>query len=270
VEGVERTADEREGRFDMVATTCPHCGILAEITYFPKYHSWTEPLLSWISSSKHQWLSGQRSTILEVVDEIDRLFTVPMPQGAPEKWKMARCGGCRQPLFVILDEQESRVLRTFPPISLERPPDVPIGVADDYVEATLCLSVGAYKAAAALCRRALQAAALDKGCKRRKLSLQLDELGKRGLLNPSLLDVAHQVRYFGNYGAHPDEDGLGDISQEEAENIHELAWQVLEDLYVNPARVQAMKAALTQKKAERGPAPEAVGEEREPSVSEEG
>jgi hypothetical protein len=254
----------------MVATTCPHCGILAEITYFPKYHSWTEPLLSWISASRHQWLSGQRDGILDIVDQINALFTLPTSEGGAEKWKMARCGACRRPLFVILDEGEDRVLRTFPPISLERPPDVPIGVADDYVEATLCLSVGAYKAAAAMCRRALQASAVEKGCKQEVLIKQLDELGEKDLLNASLLEVAHQVRHFGNYGSHPDEDGLGEISQAEAENIHRLTWQVLEDLYVNPARVQAVKAALTQKKGQRAPAAEPPAEEDEPSAPGEG
>lgn len=248
----------------MVATTCPHCGILAEITYFPKRRSWTEPLLSWISSPRHQWLSSQQNQIVDFVDEIDALFTVPTAEGGAGKWKMARCGGCRRPLFVILDEGENRVLRTFPPISLARPSDIPIGVADDYVEATLCLSVGAYKAAAAMCRRALQAAALEKGCKRAKLMKQLNELSQKGLLNSSLLKVAHQVRYFGNYGAHPDEDGLGDVTEKEAETIRDLTWQVLEDLYINPARVEAMEAALTQKEAERGHAAEPPAEQAQP------
>lgn len=250
----------------MVATTCPHCGILAEITYFPKDHSWTEPLLSWISEPKHRWLTSQRGDILDIVDQMNARFTVPTPKGGAEKWKMALCGGCRHPLFVVLDEGENQVLRTFPPISLDRPSDIPIGVADDYVEATLCLSVGACKAAVAMCRRALQAAALEKECKQEVLMSQLDELAEKGLLNASLLEVAHQVRHFGNYGSHPDEDGLGEVSQGEAENIHKLTWQVLEDLYVNPARVQAMKVALTGKKARREPAAEPASEEDEASA----
>jgi hypothetical protein len=251
----------------MVATTCPHCGVLAEITYFPKRHAWTEPLLSWISSPTHQWLSGQQSHIVELVDQIDTLFTLQPAEGGAEKWKMARCGACRRPLFVILDEGQSHVLRTFPPISLEKPAGIPDGVGDDYVEARLCLSVGAYKAAVAMCRRALQAAALDKKCKRADLMKQLDQLGEKGLLNPTLLEVAHQVRHFGNYGSHPDRDGLGSITKQEAETIQGLTWQVLEDVYVNPERVRAMKAALARKRIKRGRPGEPEAEGAEPPVS---
>jgi hypothetical protein len=201
---------------------------------------------------------------------LDALLRVQEADGAWVKWRIGLCENCRRPLFVVLDEQETEIIRTFPPVSLDKPSHVPSGVADDYVEATLCLSVGAYKAAAAMCRRALQSAALDKGCKHAKLNAQLNELSQKGLLNPSLLKVAHQVRYFGNYGAHPDEDGLGDVTQKEADTIRDLTWQVLEDLYVNPARVEAMEAALTQKEAERGHAGEADAEELQPSAEESG
>jgi hypothetical protein len=100
-----------------------------------------------------------------------------------------------------------------------------------------------------MCRRALQAAALDKKCKRDKLEAQLDALVSMGVLNASLAQVAHQVRHFGNYGAHPDADGLGEVTREEATSICDLTWQVLEDLYVNPARVAAVESALASKRS---------------------
>jgi hypothetical protein len=250
----------------MPATTCVHCGKVANIKYFPKSNEWTDPLLSWISTSLHQWLGSNANSIVQLVNELDSRLRLPVPEGNPEKWRIGLCEGCQRPLFLVLDYNETTILRTFPPVSLERPADVPEGVAADYVEASLCLSVGAHKAAAAMCRRALQAAALDKGCKRRKLNSQLDELSKKGLLNPSLLEVAHQVRYFGNYGAHPDEDGLGGVSQDEADTIHKLTWQVLEDLYVNPARVGAMKAALAGKKPQPGSTVQAPTEEPDASA----
>jgi len=255
----------------MAATTCVHCGKAARISYFPKQGHWNDPLLAWTTNvSLQQWLVQNQNTIRDLVDQLDALLRVQEPDGAWVKWRIGLCENCRRPLFVVLDEQETEILRTFPPVSLERPPDIPAGVADDYVEASLCLAVGAYKAAAAMCRRALQAAALDEGCEQALLIKQLDELGEKGLLNASLLEVTHQVRHFGNYGSHPDEDGLGDISQEEADTIHKLTWQVLEDLYINPARVGAMKSALIQKKVQRSPAGEADAEEPRPSAEESG
>jgi hypothetical protein len=246
----------------MATTTCVHHGKAARISYFPKRNSWTDPLLAWTTDvGLQQWLGEQQNTILQLINQLDSLFRVEEPDGTWAKWRIGLCDECHQPLFLVLDANEQRIVRTFPPISLERPPHVPPGVADDYVEAALCLSVGAYKGAVAMCRRALQAAALERQCKRAKLMNQLDDLGDKGLLNAKLLEVAHQVRHFGNYGSHPDDDGLGEVSQDEADTIHKLTWQVLEDLYVNPARVNAMKASLAAKETAPVPRVEATPEE---------
>jgi hypothetical protein len=252
----------------MVATTCVHCAKVARISYFPRRGQWTDPLFGWLSIGLHQWLSGNQQTIVTVVDELDGLFRAQEPDGTSVKWKIGLCENCRRPLFLVLDEAEQRVVRTFPPVSLERPPHVPEGVADDFVEARLCLSVGAYKATAAMCRRALQAAALQKGAGKGELVAQIDKLVEKGALNSSLAEAAHQVRYFGNYGAHPDADGLGDVSEGEAESICDLTWQVLEGLYVNPARVAAVKAALVGRKAGAPVAVQTAAEQQEPPVEE--
>jgi hypothetical protein len=245
-----------------------HCGKVANIKYFPKYNEWTDPLLSWTASSLHQWLGSNASSIVQLVNELDSRLRLPVPEGNPEKWRIGLCEGCQRPLFLVLDYNETTILRTFPPVSLERPAHVPEGVAADYVEASLCLSVGAYKAAAAMCRRALQAAALQKGAGKGDLVAQIDKLVENGALNASLADAAHQVRYFGNYGAHPDGDGLGEIAEGEAESICDLTWQVLEGLYVNPARVEAVKAALAAKKTRPSSAVEVPAEQQGPSVEE--
>jgi hypothetical protein len=215
-------------------------------------------------------LSQNHGQILRVVNELDLLLRVQEPDGTWVKWRIGVCENCHRPLFLIVDDQETEIIRTFPPVSLERPPDIPIGVADDYVEASLCLAVGAYKAAAAMCRRALQAAALEKECKEQRLIDQLDELGQKGLLIPSLVEAAHQVRYYGNYGAHPDKDGLGDVDQKEAETICGLTWEVLENLYITPARIGAIRSVLTGKKAKREPAAEPLAEAGESSPAEAG
>jgi hypothetical protein len=237
----------------MVATTCVHCSKVARIGYFPVPGQWTDPLFAWLRRETHQWLSNNQSQIVSMVNELDSLFTSQESDGSLAKWRIGLCENCRRPLFLVLDQGEQRVIRTFPPVSLERAPHVPEGVADDFVEARLCLSVGANKAAAAMCRRALQAAALQKGAGKGDLVAQIDKLVEKGTLNASLADAAHQVRYFGNYGAHPDSDGL--------------TWQVLEGLYVNPARVAAVKAALVDKKAGPRSAVQTAAEEA-PSVDE--
>lgn len=238
----------------MASTTCVHCGNRVSVTFFPRAGRWDDPLLSWIGDpGLRGWISGQQGMVQGIISCIDAVMTLRHEDGIREKWRIGRCEECQKPLFVVMDDGENEIKRVFPPVSLERPQDIPSGVADDFVEGNLCLSVGAYKAAVSLCRRSLQAAALNKKCKKSdRLMHQLDELGDRGDLNASLLAAAHQIRHFGNYGSHPNGDGLGDISEEEAAAVRDLTWQVLEDLYVNPAKVEAVKKALA---AKRGDAP---------------
>ncbi len=233
----------------MPTTQCVHCGSQSNVTIFPRQNRWDDPLLSWIDDpTLRAWISNQQPTIIQVVNCIDSVLRLQVAEGPAEKWRIGRCENCRRPLFLVVNEAETEIVKTFPPISLDRPDHIPTGVADDYVEGNLCLSVGAHKASAAMFRRALQSAALEKGAEKENLIKQLDALAAKGLLNASLVDVAHQIRHFGNFGAHPDSDGLGDVSKDEAKAIKELTWQVLEALYLNPARVAAMKAALAAKK----------------------
>ena len=234
----------------MASATCVHCGYRVSVTFFPRAGRWDDPLLNWISDpGLRRWISEQQGNLGQVINAIDAVTTVLGPDGALEKWRIGRCEECKKPLFVVLDAGEQQIKRTFPPTALDRPEHIPNGVAEDFVEGNLCLSVGAHKAAVGMCRRALQAAALNKKCKKSdKLMDQLDELGKRGDLNTTLLEAAHQVRHFGNYGSHPDQDGLGQIAEEEARAVRDLTWQVLEDLYVNPEKVKAVKRALAAKR----------------------
>lgn len=238
----------------MAAVTCVHCGTRSTVTFFPRHGRWDDPLLSWVQQEGlRNYISNQHSSIVAIIDEIDNVLTLSRADGKKEKWRIGRCEGCKKPLLLIVSENEEDILQVFPAISLDPPQDLPPGVASDFVEGSLCLSVRAHKAAVSMFRRALQAAALDKGSKKEKLVDQLDELGTKGLLNATLLEVAHQVRHFGNFGTHPGKDGLGDVDEGEAEAIKQLTWQVLEDLYVNPRRRDAMKATLAAKKGPASP-----------------
>lgn len=85
-----------------------------------------------------------------------------------------------------------------------------------------------------MCRRAMQQIAIDKGASGNRLIDQIDDLHKNGLITKSLHDAAHEIRHFGNFGAHPRDDGLDDISSDDANVILKLTNQFLMDLYVRP------------------------------------
>ena len=90
---------------------------------------------------------------------------------------------------------------------------------------------------------------MDKKMKDDKLHLQIDEMAKKGLITEPLRQWAHEVRLGGNDGAHPDKDGLKDVSPQDADEIIEFTTQFLHHVYVMPAALaarQATRAAAKQ------------------------
>jgi hypothetical protein len=63
----------------------------------------------------------------------------------------------------------------------------------------------------------------------------------RGLITKDVRDSAHEVRHFGNYGAHIQDDGLDSVSADEATDVGEIAWQLLSSLYVSPAKTAELR-----------------------------
>jgi len=81
-------------------------------------------------------------------------------------------------------------------------------------------------------RRALQQALEDKGAtKGSKLLDQINELEGKGLLSKPTSYLAHAVRAFGNYGAHPNDDLLAQITRDDAETALMAAKKILKELY---------------------------------------
>ena len=112
------------------------------------------------------------------------------------------------------------------------PKSVPQGILHDYIEALKAYNVGAYRAAVVMARRALQQAVEDKGASnKRKLYEQINELFEIGLLDKATKSLADGVRYFGNYGAHPQDDLLSQVTKEDAKLTIEILERILTRLY---------------------------------------
>ena len=93
-------------------------------------------------------------------------------------------------------------------------------VKKDFEEALLCQSVGAYRGAAVLARRAVQSICLDKGAKKgENLHKQIKELFDKNIITQAIKDWADEVRYIGNDAAHPNKE---EVSKEDSEDILEL------------------------------------------------
>jgi len=120
---------------------------------------------------------------------------------------------------------------------------IPEDIADDFNEANRCFAVEAKKATVTMCRRVLQNTCISKGADPRKdLFNQIDELESKRIINPSMKDVAHAIRVIGNWGAHPQNDPLKDVTIEDALEIVNFTSEFLDEAFVRPARLLALKA----------------------------
>jgi hypothetical protein len=116
--------------------------------------------------------------------------------------------------------------------SEDLPGSVPKSVLDDYVEATSTFNINAFRASSVMARRALQQALEDKGAtKGSNLADQVSELERKGLLSSATSSLAHGVRQFGNFGAHPTDDLLTQVTSDEAKIALEVTKQILKELY---------------------------------------
>jgi HEPN domain-containing protein len=142
-------------------------------------------------------------------------------------------------LLIINNEQ---ITDQYPKRTPKLDPSIPQDVGNDYVEAIKCFDVGANKASVAMCRRALQTSLIQRGAGKGKLVEQIDELSDKGILTEDIKEWAHEIRLTGNIGAHPDQDGLKDVTPQDAEELIRFMEEFLNYVYIMPAKVAAKRA----------------------------
>lgn len=124
---------------------------------------------------------------------------------------------------------------------------VPSDVVKDYTEGLVCLSAGADRAAVSMFRRAMQDAMLEQGADK-KLDL-IEQIKSTTNLTNDIKDWAHNVRIFGNWGAHPQDDLLKDVTQELAQEVRELLEEFMNYVYVMPGKIVVSRSRYAQKKS---------------------
>jgi len=132
---------------------------------------------------------------------------------------------------------------------------IPEAIREDYAEGARCSHVDSYKAVVVMCRSVLEAVACDKlGSKAKdakgttlKLHALIDLLHGEGFITKDLKDSAHEIRHFGNYGAHVQDDGLDQVTRQEARDAREVTWQFLYSIYVAPAKTEELRKARKAK-----------------------
>lgn len=157
---------------------------------------------------------------------------------------------CKTAFFFRADATNPSNVTLLPSAAVEmNVRSVPDDISADAKEAADCYRASAWKATVMMCRRVVQAACIEQGAKKGNLEVQIDDLKAKGLLTAPLAQWAHQIRYFGNYGAHPDED-FGDVTKEDAAQMIEFVRTFLRYLYEMPALIKDAQARSGKPKAQ--------------------
>lgn len=165
------------------------------------------------------------------------LCTCPVPN----------CG----PAFIAWDIEKDRTLDVYPfpdaSATSELQAAIPKHILDDYLEAARCFHAKAFKATVVMARRAIQNMAVDhKIPGNLRLERQIDEMLSLGLITKNLRDSAHEIRHFGNFGAHPRRDHLNDTDDVDADAVLQLTMDFMTDLYLRPHRTSTLRVRRTQ------------------------
>lgn len=118
---------------------------------------------------------------------------------------------------------------------------VPKTVISDYEEGLRCLSVSSPRAAASMFRRSLQDALIHLGANQdTELIEQIKSIPR---LTDDIKDWAHNVRIFGNWGAHPQKDLLKDVDMKKAKEVRDFTDEFFNYVYVMPGKVAEARKA---------------------------
>jgi len=123
----------------------------------------------------------------------------------------------------------------------------------DYQEALRCKSIGAHRASCSMFRRALQSSLLILGANHKfDLIKQIEALES---LPSDIKDWAHQIRIFGNWGAHPDKDNLKEVNADDAIEAQDFISKFLLYMFIMPEKVKISRAKREEKLNNNGTEP---------------
>ncbi|WP_078084322.1 DUF4145 domain-containing protein [Microbulbifer mangrovi] len=142
----------------------------------------------------------------------------------------------------------------------EEPPEhLPIQIDSAFREGASCMAIGCNNAAATMFRLCIDLATKsmlrEESCGlnsriRRNLGLRLPWLFEQNILPAALQDLSTCIKDDGNDGAHE-----GDLGKEEAEDILDFTYVLLERLYTEPKRIELAQERRVARR--RRPAPAA-------------
>ena len=118
---------------------------------------------------------------------------------------------------------------------------IPPDIAESYKQGVRCFHANAPIGAVTCFRRALQQICKNQGTTKKELNDQIDEV-----IPDPLKDIAHEIRSWGNFGAHPDLL-ITNVTNNDAEEMKDFIDSVFDTMYVTPYKVQERKKKRQKK-----------------------
>jgi hypothetical protein len=112
---------------------------------------------------------------------------------------------------------------------------VPEDTLSDYKEGVISLKNKCLKASVNMFRRSLQSALIERGAS--KGEDLIEQIKNIPMLTSDIKDWAHNIRIFGNWGSHPQDDNLKEIDQSKVEEAQNFLEEFFNYVYVMPSRV---------------------------------
>jgi hypothetical protein len=144
-----------------------------------------------------------------------------------EVYAIAQCQGCGG-IFVAHRNRENWE-PVYPITHKILPVDVPEPIKGEVEEASLCLTVGAYRACLTI-----SSVALEHLWNNQKVS-GLEELKRQEIISPRLCRRANEIRLWGNLVKHV--PMIDPVTKEDAEQLLGYLELILDEVYVEPNRL---------------------------------
>jgi hypothetical protein len=181
-----------------------------------------------------------------------------VPYEKAEAWVIQKCDNCSELILTVFQptgsiisglevgavlELHSLPKEVFPYFRPIPDASIPREVAEDYSEAILCFSSGAFDASAAMGRRAIETAAIKLGAKRDDRLIDMIKFLSKNGLEKSLIELATEIRLLGNVpAAHPDKyDSLRRVTRDECKSLVDFLEAFLNAIYIRPAEIERLR-----------------------------
>jgi hypothetical protein len=89
---------------------------------------------------------------------------------------------------------------------------------------------------------------IDKDAKDGTLVQQIDNLYNQRIITEDIKELAHEIRIWGNVGAHPRDDELESIDAADVKDTKELLEALFDYIYVMPHKVKLSRSRRQNRK----------------------